>query len=168
MGQTVDARLSPPPAGPLAIVVSKFNRFISDRLLVGALEEMDRLGIGRDQADVVWVPGCFEIPMVARKLADSGKYQAVVCLGAVIRGQTDHYTYVASEAAKGVAAVAMATGVPTLLGIITADTLEQAIDRAGGKAGNHGARAVTAAVELISVLGQIGDKGSPKSGGRRG
>ena len=165
MGQTIEGRLVPPPAGPLAIVVAKFNRFISDRLLAGALDELDHLGVGRDKADIVWVPGSFEIPMVARKLADTGKYQAVICLGAVIRGQTDHYTYVAAEAAKGVAAVAMATGVPTLFGIVTADTLEQAIDRAGGKAGNHGARAVASAVELISVLGQIAQ---PKSGGRRG
>jgi 6,7-dimethyl-8-ribityllumazine synthase len=153
----------------MAIVVAKFNRFISERLLAGALDEMDHLGVGRDKADIVWVPGSFEIPMVARRLADTGKYQAVICLGAVIRGQTDHYTYVAAEAAKGIASVAMATGVPTLFGIVTADTLEQAIDRAGGKAGNHGARAVEFAVEMISVLGQVGGPAkSPKSGGGRG
>ena len=155
MARTIEGKLSPAPKGSLALVVSKFNRFISDRLLAGAMEEMDRLGIDRGSADVVWVPGSFEIPMVAKRLAESGKYLAVVCLGAVIRGQTDHYRYVASEAAKGVAQVAMATGVPTIFGVITADTLEQAIDRAGGKAGNHGARAVQSAVETISVLGEL-------------
>jgi len=167
MGQTVDGKLSPPPSGPIALLISKFNRFISDRLLAGALEELDRLGVGRERADVVWVPGSFEIPMVARRLAESGRYQAVVCLGAVIRGQTDHYTYVAAEAAKGVAQVAMSTGVPVLFGIITADTLEQAIDRAGGKVGNHGARAVQSAIEMISVLGQIDKSAGGAKGGRR-
>jgi 6,7-dimethyl-8-ribityllumazine synthase len=160
MAKTIEGRLSPPPAGAIAIVVSKFNRFISDRLLAGAMDELDRLGIGRDKADVIWVPGSFEIPMIARRAADSKKYAAVICLGAVIRGQTDHYTYVASEAAKGVAQVAMATGVPTIFGVITADTLEQAIDRAGGKAGNHGARAVESAIEMISVVEQLGNKKS--------
>jgi len=167
MGQTVEGKLSPPPPGPLAIVVSKFNRFISDRLLAGALEELNRLGVGSEAADVFWVPGSFELPMVARKLAESGKYQAVICLGAVIRGQTDHYTYVANEAAKGIAQVAMTTGVPALFGIITADTLEQAVDRAGGKVGNHGARAVQSAVEMVSVLGQIGAKSRAGRGGRK-
>ncbi|MDD4889527.1 MAG: 6,7-dimethyl-8-ribityllumazine synthase [Phycisphaerae bacterium] len=163
MGQTIEGKFVPPPTGPLAIVASKFNRFISDRLVAGALDELDRLGVGRDKADVVWVPGSYEIPLIARKLAESGKYQAVVCLGAVIRGQTDHYTYIAAEAAKGVANVATATGVPAIFGIITADTLEQAIDRAGGKAGNHGARAVESALEMISVISQLG-----KGGGSRG
>lgn len=156
MSKTIEGRLSPPPDGRIAVVVSKFNRFISDRLLAGAMDELDRLGLGRDRADVVWVPGSFEIPMVARRAAETGKYRAVVCLGAIIRGQTDHYQYVASESAKGVAQVAMTTGVPTIFGIITADTLEQAIDRAGGKAGNHGARAIESAVELISVIEQLG------------
>ena len=158
MGQIIEGKLNPSPAGMLAVVASKFNRFISDRLVEGALEELDRLGVGRAKADIVWVPGSFEIPMVARRLAEGGKYVAVVCLGAVIRGQTDHYTYVASEAAKGVAQIGLATGVPAIFGIITADTLEQAIDRAGGKAGNHGARAVQSALEMVSVLGQIGGK----------
>ena len=166
MGQTFEGRLVPAAGGPMAIVVYKFNRFISDRLLAGALDELDRLGVGRDKADVVWVPGSFEIPMVARRLAEGGKYQAVICLGAVIRGQTDHYTYIASEAAKGVAAVGMATGVPAIFGVITADTLEQAIDRAGGKAGNHGARAVASAVEMISVLAQLADVQKSKVGGK--
>ncbi len=167
MGQTIEGKLSPPPVGQIALLVSKFNRFISDRLLAGAVEELERLGVGSERGDVVWVPGSFEIPMVARRLAESGRYQAVVCLGAVIRGQTDHYTYVASEAAKGVAQVAMSTGVPTIFGIITADTLEQAIDRAGGKVGNHGARAVQSAVEMISVLGQIGGAARGGRGGRK-
>lgn len=158
MAKTIEGRLSPAPDGAIAIVASKFNRFITDRLLAGALDELDRLGVGRGKADVVWVPGSFEIPMIARRLADSGRYRAVICLGAIIRGQTDHYTYVASEAAKGVAQVGMATGVPAIFGIITADTLEQAIDRAGGKVGNHGARAIESAVELISVIEQLDAK----------
>ncbi len=166
MAKTIEGKLSPAPKGRLALVVSRFNRFISDRLLDGALEQMQRLGLGADQADVVWVPGSFEAPLAAKRLAESGDYAAVVCLGAVIRGQTDHYNYVAGEAAKGVAQVGLSTGVPTLFGIITADTLEQAIDRAGGKAGNAGARAVESAVEMISVLGQIGGGAGGKSKGR--
>lgn len=163
MGQTIEGKFGP-LAGSVAIVASKFNRFISDRLVAGALDELDRLGVGRDKADVAWVPGSFEIPLVARTLADSGRYLAVVCLGAIIRGQTDHYSYIAAEAAKGVASVGMATGVPTIFGVITADTLEQAIDRAGGKAGNHGARAIESALEMVSVLGQVraGGKGGKK------
>ncbi|MCG3180584.1 MAG: 6,7-dimethyl-8-ribityllumazine synthase [Phycisphaerae bacterium] len=164
MTSTIEGRLSPPPSGQLALVASRFNKFISDRLVAGALEEMARLGMDPASADVVWVPGSFEIPMVARRLAESGKYQAVCCLGAVIRGQTDHYQYVAGEAAKGVAQVGLATGVPTIFGIITADSLEQAIDRAGGKVGNAGAKAVASAVEMISVLGQV-DSLSAKSRG---
>lgn len=156
MGRTIEGKLSPPPKGAIALVVSRFNRFISDRLVDGARQEMDRLGLDAGSADTVWVPGSFEIPMVAKRLAETGRYAAIICLGAVIRGQTDHYQYVAGEAAKGVAQVGLATGVPVIFGIITADTLEQAIDRAGGKVGNMGAKAVESAVEMISVLDQAG------------
>ena len=132
--------------------ISRFNDFISKKLLEGAVDTLTRHGVAEADVEVFWVPGSFEIPLVARRVAESGRFQAVVCLGAVIRGATPHFEYVASEAAKGVALASMQTGVPVLFGVITADTLEQAIERAGTKAGNKGAAAAESAVEMANLF----------------
>ncbi len=135
-----------------ALVVSRFNEFISTKLLEGALDALVRHGVAEESAETVYVPGAFEIPMVAKRLARSGRYDAVICLGAVIRGATPHFDYVAAEVSKGIAAVALETGVPTLFGVITADNLEQAIERAGTKAGNKGFDAAVGALEMANLL----------------
>lgn len=135
-----------------AMVVSRFNEFISRRLLEGAEDALIRHGASEDDIEVFWVPGSFEIPLVALKVASSKKYDAVICLGAVIRGDTPHFEYVAGEAARGVARVNLTTGVPTIFGVLTADTLEQAIERAGSKAGNRGAQAARSAIEMANLL----------------
>lgn len=137
------------------IVVSRFNEFISKNLLSGALDSLKRHEAADDNIDVAWVPGSFEIPLVAQKLAVSGKYDAVICLGAVIRGSTPHFDYVAAEVSKGVARVGLETGVPVTFGIITADTLEQALDRAGAKAGNKGWQAALSAIEMANLMSSI-------------
>lgn len=134
------------------VVVSRFNEFISSRLLGGAKDALLRHGVGEDAVDVAWVPGSFEIPLVAKKMAQSGEYSAVICLGAVIRGATPHFDYVASEVSKGVANVGLDTGVPVIFGVITADNLEQAIERAGTKSGNKGFDAATSAIEMANLL----------------
>lgn len=135
-----------------ALVVSRFNEFISTRLLDGALDALKRHDADMDSVDVAWVPGSFEIPLVASMLARSGKYDAVICLGAVIRGSTPHFEYVASEVSKGIARVNLDHGVPTVFGIITADTIEQAVERAGAKQGNKGWQAALTAVEMGNLL----------------
>jgi 6,7-dimethyl-8-ribityllumazine synthase len=135
-----------------AIVVSRFNEFISKSLLSGAMDSLTRHEASADNVDVAWVPGSFEIPLVASRLAASGKYDAVICLGAVIRGNTPHFDYVAAEVSKGIARVGLDTGVPVAFGIITADTLEQAVDRAGAKAGNKGWQAALTAIEMANLL----------------
>ena len=134
------------------IVVSRFNEFISKSLLSGAMDSLTRHEASADNIDVAWVPGSFEIPLVASRLAASGKYDAVICLGAVIRGNTPHFDYVAAEVSKGIARVGLDTGVPVAFGIITADTLEQAVDRAGAKAGNKGWQAALTAIEMANLL----------------
>ena len=139
----------------LAIVVSRFNRLVTERLLAGAQDALDRHGIDREKVDMAWVPGSLELPLVARRLAERGRYDAIVCLGAVIRGETPHFDHVASQAAAGIARVALDTGVPTIFGVITANTLEQALDRAGGKAGNKGYDAVVTAIEMANLLEQV-------------
>jgi len=138
-----------------ALVVSRFNEFITGKLLDGAIDCLTRHGAADDDIDVVWVPGAFEIPVLARRVAGSGRYDGVVCLGAVIRGQTPHFDYVASEVSKGVAHVALESGVPVTFGVLTTDTIEQAIERAGTKAGNKGADAALAAIELADLMGKI-------------
>ena len=138
-----------------AIVVARFNEFISTRLLDGALDALKRHDADMDGVDIAWVPGSFEIPLVASRLAESGRYDAVICLGAVIRGSTPHFEYVASEVSKGIARVGLDKGVPTVFGIITADTIEQAVERAGAKQGNKGWDAVMSAIETVSVLKAI-------------
>ncbi len=139
----------------LAFVVSRFNELVTRRLLDGALHGVRRHGGDPDAASVVWVPGAFEIPIVARRLAASGQFDAVICLGAVIRGDTAHFDHVAGQAASGVAQAALATGVPVIFGILTTDTLEQALDRAGAKAGNKGYDALIAALEMASLWRQL-------------
>jgi len=136
----------------LAIVVSRFNRLVTERLLTGATEALERHGVDMEKVDVAWVPGAFELPLVARKLAASGRYQAVICLGAVVRGETPHFEYVAGEAARGIRQVAADTGIPAIFGVITSDTLEQALERAGGKAGNKGYDAAVSAIEMANLL----------------
>lgn len=137
------------------IVVSRFNEFISKNLLSGALDSLKRHEAADESVDVAWVPGSFEIPIVARRMAASGRYDAVICLGAVIRGSTPHFDYVASEVSKGVARAGLDTGVPVAFGIITADTLEQAVDRAGAKAGNKGWQAALTAIEMANLMGSL-------------
>lgn len=135
-----------------AIVASRFNEFITSRLLAGALDALKRHGCEDDDVTVVYVPGAFELPFIAKKLAESKAFDAVVCLGCVIRGQTPHFDYVAGESAKGIAQVALATGVPTVYGVLTTDSLEQAIDRAGAKSGNKGYDAALGAIELANLV----------------
>ncbi|MBC7230207.1 MAG: 6,7-dimethyl-8-ribityllumazine synthase [Actinobacteria bacterium] len=139
-----------------AVVVSRFNEFISTRLLDGALDALKRHDADMDGVDVVWVPGSFEIPLAASRLARTGKYDAVICLGAVIRGSTPHFEYVAAEVSKGIARVNLDSGVPTVFGVITADTIEQAVERAGAKQGNKGWQAALTAVEMGNLLKSMG------------
>ncbi len=138
------------------IVVARFNEFITTKLLGGALDTLHRHGAKDDDIDAAWVPGAFEIPLAAKKMAESGKYDAVICLGAVIRGSTSHYDYVCNEVSKGVAQVGLSTGVPTIFGVVTTENIEQAIERAGTKAGNKGADGAMAAMEMANLLKNIG------------
>ena len=151
-----------------AIVASRWNDFLTSKLLEGALDALEGLGANEKAIEVFKVPGAFEIPLMTLKVAESGKFDAVICLGAVIRGQTPHFEYVAGEAAKGIGQVAMKTGVPVLFGIITTDNLEQAIDRAGAKAGNKGFEAAMAAIELVNLYKEMQAGSGRKSavGGR--
>ena len=135
----------------IAVVAARFNEFITSKLLEGAKAALKRHGVRDEDVTVAWVPGSFEIPLVSRKMAESGRYNAVVCLGAVIRGETGHYDHVAGEAAKGVANASVSTGVPVIFGVLTTDTVEQAINRAGGKQGNSGYSAAVAAIEMANL-----------------
>ena len=139
----------------VAIVGARFNEFITSKLIGGAIDALVRHDVGEDDITVAWVPGAFEIPLVAQKLAESGDYDAVIAVGAVIRGATTHYEVVVNEVSKGIAQVALKTGVPVLNGVLTCDTIEQAIKRAGTKAGNKGFECGTAAIEMINLLRQI-------------
>ena len=138
------------------IVNSRFNEFITQKLLDGALDALLRHGVEEKEIEVAWVPGSFEIPYAARKMAQSGGYDAIICLGAVIRGDTPHFDYICSQVTKGVAETALSTGVPTIYGLVTADTLEQAIDRAGTKAGNKGRDAALSAIEMVNLFAEMG------------
>ena len=140
----------------IAIVASRFNEFITSKLLSGAEDGLVRHGVPGENIDVAWVPGAFEIPVVALRLAQSGKYDAVICVGAVIRGSTSHYDYVCAEVSKGVAQASLQTGKPVLFGVLTTDTIEQAIERAGTKAGNKGYDCALSAIEMVNLLGQLG------------
>ena len=138
------------------LVVSRFNEFITKKLLEGAQDALLRHGVNEADIELAWVPGSFEIPVIARKLAQSKKYDAVICLGAVVRGGTSHFDYIATEVSKGIAQVGLETGLPVIYGIITADTLEQAIERAGTKMGNMGFEAARKAIEMANLLKSIG------------
>ncbi len=138
-----------------AIVVSRFNEFITSRLVSGAVDALKRHGCNEENITCVFVPGSFELPFMAKKLAESGSYDAVICLGCVIRGQTPHFEYIAGQSARGIAEVGLSSGVPTTFGVITADTLEQAVERAGSKAGNKGVDAALSAIELTNLLKQL-------------
>ena len=148
-------KLVAPTGVKFAVIVSRFNEFITSKLMSGAIDALTRHGVSDSDIDVVWSPGCFEIPLLCRRLAESGKYAAVVCLGAVIRGGTEHHRYIASEVTKGIAATSLATGLPCIFGILTCDSIEQAVERAGTKSGNKGADAALAAIEMTNLMGQI-------------
>ena len=139
----------------VGIIAARFNEFITSKLLGGALDGLKRHGVSEDQVDVAWVPGAFELPLLGQKLAKSGKYDAVICLGAVIRGSTSHYDLVCNETAKGIAQASMQTGVPVLFGVITTENIEQAIERAGTKAGNKGYDCALSAIEMVNLIRQI-------------
>lgn len=141
--------------GKFVVVVSRFNEFITSKLLGGAIDGLERHGVSSDDIDVVWVPGAFEIPFIAQKLAISKKYQAIIALGAVIRGSTTHYDYVCSEVSKGIAKVQLETSTPVIFGVITTENIEQAIERSGSKAGNKGWEAASAAIEMVNLLEQL-------------
>lgn len=136
----------------IGIVVARFNEFITSKLLSGAQDALIRHGVNDDDIDVAWVPGAFEIPVVAQKMARSGKYDAVLALGAVIRGATSHYDYVCNEVSKGVATVTLQTGVPVMFGVLTTDNIQQAVERAGTKAGNKGADVAVSAIEMVNLM----------------
>ncbi|MCA8917948.1 MAG: 6,7-dimethyl-8-ribityllumazine synthase [Planctomycetes bacterium] len=135
-----------------AIVASRFNEFLVSKLVEGSLDAIQRHGGDAGKATLVWVPGAFELPLVAKKLAESGNYDAVICLGAVVRGSTPHFDYVAGEAAKGIGAVSLQTGVPCIFGVVTTDNLEQAIERCGTKMGNKGFEAAVGAIEMVNLF----------------
>ncbi|CAI8936466.1 6,7-dimethyl-8-ribityllumazine synthase [Brevibacillus sp. IT-7CA2] len=139
----------------VGIVAGRFNELIVSKLVGGALDALKRHGVEDEQVDVAWVPGAFEIPLIAKKMAESGRYDAVVTLGAVIRGSTPHFDYVCNETAKGVASLSLSTGIPVIFGVLTTDNIEQAIERAGTKAGNKGWEAATAAIEMANLSKQF-------------
>lgn len=140
----------------IGIVASRFNEFITSKLLSGAMDGLLRHDVAEDDIHVAWVPGAFEIPLIASKMAKSGKYDAVICLGAVIRGSTSHYDYVCNEVSKGIAAVSLESGVPVMFGILTTENIEQAIERAGTKAGNKGYDCALGAIEMVNLIREIG------------
>ena len=139
----------------VAIVAARFNEFITSKLIGGAMDGLSRHGVQEADIHLAWVPGAFEIPLVAAKLANSGKYDAVICLGAVIRGSTSHYDYVCNEVSKGIAAVSLESGVPVLFGVLTTENIEQAIERAGTKAGNKGYDCAVSAIEMVNLLHEL-------------
>ena len=139
----------------IGIVAGRFNEFITGKLLGGAIDAFKRHGGDEENIDLVWVPGAFEIPLAAKKMAETGRYDAVICLGAVIRGATPHFDMVANETTKGIAQVGLQCGIPVIFGVLTTDSIEQAVERAGTKAGNKGFEAVTTAIEMIDLLKQI-------------
>lgn len=136
----------------VGIVASRFNEFITSKLLSGAMDGLLRHDVREEDVHVAWVPGAFEIPLIASKMAKSGKYDAVICLGVVIRGSTSHYDYVCNEASKGIAAVSLETGVPVMFGVLTTENIEQAIERAGTKAGNKGYECAEGAIEMVNLI----------------
>jgi 6,7-dimethyl-8-ribityllumazine synthase len=155
MGKTFEGNLQGKGL-KIGVVISRFNEFFSGKLLDGAKDALTRHGVAETDIDVAWTPGSFEIPLIAQKLAESKKYNAVICLGAIIKGGTPHNEYIASEATKGVASAGLKTGVPVIFGILTTDNLEQAIERSGTKAGNKGFDAAVAAIEMANLVKALG------------
>lgn len=151
----IEGKVIAPKGMKVGIVASRFNEFITNKLLGGAVDGLVRHGVEEKNITAAWIPGAFEIPTVAKKMAESGKYDAVICVGAVIRGSTTHYDYVCNEVSKGIAHISMDTGVPTLFGILTTDNIEQAVERAGSKAGNKGYDCALSAIEMVNVMGQM-------------
>lgn len=137
------------------IIVARFNEFIGSKLLSGAIDELKRHGADENNIDIIWVPGSFEIPLIAKKAAKTGKYNAIITLGAVIKGATAHFDYVSAEVSKGVASVSLETGIPVIFGVLTCDNIEQAIERAGTKAGNKGSEAAKSAIEMANIIKQF-------------
>ena len=151
----LEGKLVAPEGMKAAVVASRFNEIVVNKLLGGAVDGLVRHGVEEENITAVWVPGAFEIPTAAAKLAKSGKYHAVICVGAVIRGETSHYDYVCSEVSKGIAQVSLSTGVPVLFGVITTENIEQAIARAGSKAGNKGSDCALSAIEMVNLMAQL-------------
>lgn len=139
----------------VGIIVARFNEFITSKLLSGALDTLTRHEVNEENIQVAWVPGAFEIPLIASKMAESGKYDAVICLGAVIRGSTSHYDYVCNEVSKGIASVSLKSGIPVMFGVLTTENIEQAIERAGSKAGNKGSECAEGAIEMVNLIREI-------------
>jgi len=144
--------------GRYGIVIGRFNEFIGSKLLEGAIDALVRHGLSKESIDVAWVPGAFEIPLIAKKMAESKKYDAIITLGAVIRGNTPHFDYVAGEVTKGVAQVALSTSIPIIFGVLTVDSIEQAIERAGTKSGNKGSEAAKSAIEMVNLIADFDKK----------
>jgi 6,7-dimethyl-8-ribityllumazine synthase len=157
MANIIEGTLTPSGDLRFAVVVARFNEFITRQLLDGALGGLRRHGVAEQAIDVAWVPGALEIPIVAKRFAESGRYSAVICLGAVIRGSTPHFDYVCAETAKGVASVALQSGVPCIFGVLTTNTIEEAIERAGTKAGNKGYDAAISAIEMATLLRRLAE-----------
>ncbi len=155
--KTFSANLLPERPVKIGVVAARFNEFITSKLISGAVDGLTRHGVPEDDIEVAWVPGAFEIPLAAKKMAQSGRYDAVICLGAVIRGNTGHYEYVCAEVSKGIAQVGLKAGLPVLFGVLTCENIEQAIERAGTKAGNKGYDCALAALEMVNLLHDIGD-----------
>jgi len=139
----------------IGIIATRFNEFITSKLLGGALDCLKRHDVGDEAIDIAWVPGAFEVPLIASKMAGSGKYDAIICLGAVIRGNTSHYDYVCSEVSKGIASISLKSGIPVMFGILTTENIEQAIERAGTKAGNKGYDSAMAALEMVNLIQEM-------------
>ena len=153
--QLLEGKVVAPEGMRVGIVASRFNSFIVEKLLEGAVDGLVRHGVEENNITACWVPGAFEIPLTAQKMAQSGKYDAVICVGAVIRGSTSHYDYVCNEVSKGIAAVGLQTGKPVLFGVVTTENIEQAIERSGSKAGNKGYDCALSAIEMVNLMGQI-------------
>lgn len=151
MVKTIEGKLTT-QGEKFCIVISRFNEFIGSKLLSGAIDELTRHGVAEENISVVWAPGAFEIPLLSQKLAKSGKYDAIIALGAIIKGSTPHFDYVSAELSKGIASVSLDTGVPVIFGVLTTENIEQAIERAGTKAGNKGSDAAKAAIEMANLL----------------
>lgn len=153
--KTFSANLLPERPVKIGVVAARFNEFITSKLLAGAVDGLTRHGISEDDIEAAWVPGAFEIPLAAKKMAQSGRYDAIICLGAVIRGNTGHYEYVCAEVSKGIAQVGLEAGLPVLFGVLTCENIEQAIERAGTKAGNKGYDCALSALEMVNLLHDI-------------